>query len=62
MDLMNGIAAMSMEMSTAQFAQSYSLAVTKKAMDAEALALEEMTELLPASPAPARGAHIDTYA
>lgn len=44
--MMNSIAAASMSMSAAMFEQSYSIAVTKKMMDTENLALEEMTEML----------------
>lgn len=50
MDLMNSIASSAMSMSAAQFAQNYSMAVTKKAMDVEELALKELTEMLPPSP------------
>lgn len=46
MDMMNSIASASMSMSAAMFEQSYSMAVTKKMMDTENLALEEMTEML----------------
>ncbi len=46
MDLMNSIASASMSMSAAMFQQNYSIAVTKKMMDTENLALEEMTEML----------------
>lgn len=46
MDLMNSIASASMNMSAAMFEQNYSIAVTKKMMATEELALEEMTEML----------------
>ncbi len=46
MDMMSSIASASMRMSAAMFEQSYSIAVTKKMMDTENLALEEMTEML----------------
>lgn len=57
MDLMNSIASSAMSMSAAQLAQSYDIAVTKKAMDVEELALQELTEMLPPSPY-----NIDVYA
>ncbi|MCI8856401.1 MAG: putative motility protein [Clostridiaceae bacterium] len=50
MDLMNSIASSAMSMSAASFAQSYDIAVTKKMMDTEELALQELTEMLPPSP------------
>ena len=50
MDLMNSIASSAMSMSAAQLAQNYSMAVTKKAMDVEELALKELTDMLPPSP------------
>lgn len=50
MDLMSGIASAAMSMQAAQLAQSYDLAVTKKSMEAEELALQELTEMLPPSP------------
>ena len=50
MDLMNSIASSAMSMSAAQLAQNYDMAVTKKAMDVEELALQELTEMLPPSP------------
>ncbi len=57
MDLMNSIASSAMSMSAAQLAQNYDIAVTKKAMDVEELALQELTEMLPPSPY-----NIDVYA
>lgn len=57
MDLMNSIASSAMSMSAAQLAQNYDMAVTKKAMDAEELALQELTQMLPPSPY-----NIDVYA
>lgn len=50
MDLMNSIASAAMSMQSAQIAQSYSTAVTKKSMEAEELALQELTQMLPPSP------------
>lgn len=57
MDLMNGIAAMSMDMSAAKIQQSVSTAVTKKVMDTEELAAQELLRMLPT-----KGDYIDTYA
>ncbi len=57
MDLMNSIASTAMSMSAAQFAQSYDMAVTKKTMETEELALQELMEMLPPSPY-----NIDVYA
>ncbi len=50
MDMMNSIAAASMSMSAAKFAQQVDIAVTKKAMDTEELALQELTKMLEPSP------------
>lgn len=50
MDLMNSIASTAMSMSAANLAQSYDLAVTKKSMEAEEMALQELTAMLPPSP------------
>ncbi len=50
MDLMSGIASAAMSMKAAQLAQSYDFAVTKKSMETEELALQELTEMLPPSP------------
>lgn len=50
MDLMNSIASSAMSMNAAKLAQAYDMAVTKKAMDVEELALQELTEMLPPSP------------
>ena len=46
MGMMDSIAAASMSMSAAMFQQNYAIAVTKKILDTENLALEEMTEML----------------
>lgn len=46
MGIADSIAAASMSMSAAMFQQNYAIAVTKKMMDTENLALEEMTEML----------------
>jgi len=60
--MMDSIASMAMEMSAAQFAQSYSISVTKKIMDTQELAGQELLNMLPATPAPAKGNYIDVYA
>ena len=64
MDFMNSMAAMAASMSAAQFQQSYSLSVVKKAMDSQESAVQQMMEMLPQQQAslPASGAHIDVYA
>lgn len=62
MDLMEGIAATATSLSAAQFQQSYSLAVSKKAMDTQEMAAQSMLEMLAQQPTPAKGAYIDTYA
>lgn len=59
MDLMNSIAAQSMSMSAAQFAQQYSLSVAKKAMETQELAAQELLDMLPQNP---MGQYIDVYA
>lgn len=50
MDMMNSIAAASMSMSAAKFAQQVDISVTKKAMETEELALQELTQMLQPSP------------
>ena len=50
MDMMNSIASASMSISAAMFQQNYSIAVTKKMMDTEELALQELQEMLDAVP------------
>ena len=60
--MMESIASMSMSMSAASFATNYSLAVTKKMMDTQELAGQELVKLLEAVPTPAKGQYIDTYA
>ena len=56
------IAGMAMDMSAAQFATNYSIAVTKKMMDTQELAGQELVKMLEAVPTPAKGQYIDTYA
>ena len=62
--MMESIAGMAMSMSAANFANNYSLAVTKKMMDSEELAMQEITKMLEAAvpAAPAKGDFIDVYA
>lgn len=62
MDMMNSIAATATSMSAAQFQQNYSLAVTKKAMDSQELAAQELLSMLPQQAGPRLGTYIDTYA
>ena len=57
---MDSIARMAMDMSAASFATNYSMAVTKKMMDAQELAGQELLNMLPELPA--KGDFIDTYA
>ncbi len=61
MDMMNSIAATAMDMSAARFAVDYSMSVTKKVMDTQELAGQELLNMLSAA-APAKGQYIDTYA
>lgn len=60
--MMESIASMAMGMSAASFATNYSMAVTKKMMDTEALAGQELAKMLEAVPTPAKGQYIDIYA
>lgn len=60
--MIESIASMSMSMSAASFATNYSLAVTKKMMDTQELAGQELVKMLEAVPTPAKGQYIDTYA
>ena len=62
MDMMSGIAATATSLSAAQTLQSYSLAVSKKAMDTQEMAAQAMLEMLGQQPVPAKGTYIDTYA
>ena len=59
--MMESIASMAMSMSAASFATNYSLSVTKKMMDSQELAGQELLKMLEAVPAPAKGQYIDTY-
>ena len=60
--MMESIAGMAMQMSAASFATNYSLAVTKKMMDSQELAGQEIAMMLEAVPTPAKGDYIDVYA
>jgi aspartokinase-like uncharacterized kinase len=57
MDMMNDIAAMSMDMSAASIQQQASISVQKKVMDTQELAAQEMMKMLPP-----QTSIIDTYA
>jgi len=59
MDMMSSIAAQAMSMSAAQFQQSYAIAMTKKCMDTQEIAAQELLEMLPEVP---KGQYIDVYA
>ena len=58
--MMESIASMAMDMSAAQFTNQYSISVTKKMMDTQELAGQELLRMLPS--APGLGQYIDTYA
>ena len=60
--MMESIASMAMGMSAASFATNYSMAVTKKMMDSQELAGQELAKMLEAVPTPAQGQYIDVYA
>lgn len=60
--MMESIASMAMSMSAASFATNYSLAITKKMMDSQELAGQELAKMLEAVPTPAMGQYIDVYA
>ena len=60
--MMESIAQMSMGMSAASFSTNYAMAVTKKMMDTEELAGQELVKMLEAVPTPAKGQYIDVYA
>ena len=57
MDMMNSIAALSMDMSAARLQQSVSISVQKKVMDTQELAAQELLKMLPP-----QTITIDTYA
>lgn len=58
--MMEAIAGTAMDMKAAEYATDYSIAMTKKVMDTQALAAQELLEMLPAQPS--MGKYIDTYA
>lgn len=58
--MMDSIASAAMDMKAAQFSVAYSMAVTKKMMDTQELAAEELLEMLPAPES--LGQYVDTYA
>ena len=58
--MLESIAGAAMDMSASQFSVEYSMAVTKKVMDTQELAAQELLEMLPA--APSMGQYIDVYA
>lgn len=58
--MMDSIAAMSVNMYAAQFQQSVSISVAKKAMDSTELAAQELLRMLPDTSG--MGQVIDTYA
>ena len=62
--MMESIAGMAMGMSAASFATNYSLSVTKKMMESQELAGQELMKMLEAAApaAPAKGQYIDVYA
>ena len=62
MDMMNNIAATGMQMSAADFGQSYSMSVMKKAMDLSGQTAELLADMLPAAAAIPKGQYIDVYA
>lgn len=57
MDMMNSIAALSMDMSAARLQQSVSISVQKKVMDTQELAAQGLLKMLPP-----QTSTIDTYA
>lgn len=62
MDMMSSIASAATGLSNAQLMQSYSIAVSKKAMDTQEMAAQAILEMMGQQPMPAKGAYIDTYA
>lgn len=51
MNMMDGIAATASSLASAQLQQSYTLAVSKKAMESQELAVQELLQMLPPPPA-----------
>ena len=60
--MMESIAGMAMGMSAASFASNYSVAITKKMMDTQELAGQELLKMLPDIQSLPKGQYIDTYA
>ncbi len=61
--MMESIASMATSMSAAETAMNYSVAVTKKMMDSEELAAQELLKMLPETPVSLpKGQYIDVYA
>lgn len=58
--MMDSIASAAMDMSAAQLETQYSMAMTRKVMDTEELAAQELLKMLP--PVQNPGQYIDTYA
>lgn len=58
--MMESIASVAMDMSAAQVANQYAISVTKKMMDTQELAGQELIKMLP--PTPGKGQYIDVYA
>lgn len=61
MDLMNSIAAMSMQMKAADFAQNYSMSVMKKVMDLPEQTAELLADMMPAAAVAPKGQYIDVF-
>ena len=59
MNMMDGIAATASSLASAQL-QSYTLAVSKKAMESQELAVQELLQMLP--PSSSSGYQFDVYA
>lgn len=64
MELINSVASAATAMQALQFQQSYALAVTKKGMEVQELAGQELAKMLPQQPPMPAGTsrHLDVYA
>lgn len=60
--MMESIAGMATQMSAAQFANQYAISVTKKMMDSQELAGQELMKMLEAVPTTGKGQFVDFYA
>lgn len=60
--MMESIAGMATQMSAAQFANQYAISVTKKMMDTQELAGQELVKMLQSVPTPGKGQFVDFYA